>query len=102
MSLMSGLTMGFLSYFLLGSMLVVFPIALAAVLVVEWIRWGHTGQPAAFLIGFGGLWTFLFGWQRWNDLSDPAVTYPGWTPYPLALGVALLTFGVVLSVAKRS
>ena len=101
MALMSGLAMGFLSYFLLASMLAAFPIALAGVLVMSWLRRGATLQPSAFFSGFGGLWTFLFGWQRWNDLSDPAVTYPGWTVYPLALGVALLVLGAVLGVMLR-
>lgn len=101
MALMSGLAMGYLSYFLLGSVMAAFPIALAGVLVASWLRRGRTRQPSAFFIGFGGLWTLLFGWQRWNDLSDPAVTYPGWTVYPLALGVALLVLGVALGVMLR-
>ncbi|MEO8252156.1 MAG: hypothetical protein ABI578_06745 [Chloroflexota bacterium] len=101
MALMSGVAMGYLSYFLLGSAMAAFPIALAGVLVASWLHRAETLQTSAFCIGFGGLWTFFFGWQRWNDLSDPAVSYPGWTVYPLALGVALLVLGVVLGVLPR-
>jgi hypothetical protein len=53
------------------------------------------------LLGFGLLWTAMFGWPRLNDLSDPAITYPGWTPYPLAVGVALVALGLALVIATR-
>ena len=39
--------------------------------------------------------------SRLNDLADPAVTLPGWTPVPTAIGAALLILGVTL-VALRS
>lgn len=99
MALMLGLTIGFLGYFLMASLLFVFPVAVAAVLAWSWLRRGDLAQPGAFLLGFGGLWTALLGVQRWNDLLDPAVTLPGWTAYPLATGVATLVFGVALLVA---
>lgn len=99
MALMLGLAIGFLGYFLLVSLLFVFPLAVAAILTWSWLRHGDMAQPGAFLLGFGGLWTALLGAQRWNDLVDPAVTLPGWTTYPLATGVATLVFGLTLLVA---
>jgi hypothetical protein len=36
---------------------------------------------------------------RANDLADPAVTVPGWTPVPLAIGVAAVILGTSLALA---
>jgi hypothetical protein len=99
MALMLGLAIGFLGYFLLGSLLFVFPLTVAAVLAWSWLRHGDMAQPGAFLLGFGALWTVLLGAQRWDDLVDPAITHPGWTAYPLATGVATLVLGLALLVA---
>ena len=95
---MLGLAIGFLSYFLLASVLFLFPVAVAAILAWSWLRRGSTAEPGLFLMAFGGLWTVLLGLQRWNDLSDPAVSLPGWTAYPLAGGVAMLVAGMWLGV----
>lgn len=99
--LMLGLAIGFLTYFLLASVLFVFPVAVAALLAWSWLHRGSTAEPGLFLLAFGGLWTILLGWQRWNDLSDPAVSIPEWTVYPLAAGVAMLVAGVWLRVTAR-
>lgn len=98
---MLGLAIGFLTYFLLASVLFVFPVAVAALLAWSWLHRGSTAEPGLFLLAFGGLWTILLGWQRWNDLSDPAVSIPQWTAYPLAAGVAMLVAGVWLRVTAR-
>jgi hypothetical protein len=96
MALMTGLALGFLALVFLGHPFMLFPLAISAVLVAGWIRQVQPALIGALLLGFGLLWTAMFGWQRLNDLSDAAVSYPGWTPYPLAAGFALIVLGVVL------
>jgi hypothetical protein len=96
MALMTGLALGFLALVFLGHPFMLFPLAIGAVLLAGWIRPMRLALIGALLLGFGLLWTAIFGWQRLNDLSDAAVSYPGWTPYPLAAGVAFTVLGVAL------
>jgi hypothetical protein len=77
-----------------------FPLAIGAVLLAGWIRPMRPALIGGLLLGFGLMWTAMFGWQRLNDLSAAAVTIPGWTPYPLAVGVSLTVMGVVLLLAS--
>lgn len=100
MALMTGLALGFLALVFLGHPFMLFPLAIGAVLLASWVRPMRLALIGALLIGFGLLWTAMFGWQRLNDLSDAAVSYPAWTPYPLAAGVALIVIGVVLLLSS--
>jgi hypothetical protein len=100
MALMTGLALGFLALVFLGHPFMLFPLAIGAVLLAGWIRPMRPALIGGLLLGFGLMWTAMFGWQRLNDLSDAAVTIPGWTPYPLAVGVSLTVMGVVLLLAS--
>lgn len=91
-----GLTVGFLAYFLFGTVLVLFPLAIAFATLVGWRDRPALRYIGTFLIASAGLWAVFLGERRWNDLADPAVTEPGWSPYPLAVAAALLVFGIVL------
>ena len=93
-----GLAIGFLGYFLFGSVLVLLPLAMAFVVLL-----GSKSRPAlrdvgTFLISSAGLWVVFLGERRWNDLADPAVSEPLWSPYPLAFAGALLVLGIVLRI----
>jgi hypothetical protein len=96
MSSMTGLALGFLALVFLGHPFMLLPLGIAGVLLANWLRPMRPALIGALLVGFGALWTVMFGWQRLNDLSDAAVVIPGWTPYPLAVGVGLTVFGLVL------
>ena len=96
---MSGVTIGFLTMFLSASPLVLGPVAIASVLVAAWWSRGQPGLVGAFLVGGGLLVALMNGMWLINDLGDPAVSYPGWTPIPLALGVAAMILGTSLVVA---
>ena len=100
MALMTGLATGFLALVFLGHPFMLFPLGVAAVLVVSWLREVRLADAGALLLGWGALWTAMFAWQLLNDLSDPAVSYPGWTPYPLAAGAALTVLGIVLLAGR--
>jgi hypothetical protein len=96
MALMTGLATGYLALVSLGHPLMFFPLGVAAVLVVSWLRVARLADAGSLLLGWGALWTTMFAWQLLNDLSDPAVSYPGWTPYPLAAGAAMVILGLAL------
>jgi Na+/phosphate symporter len=82
--------------------LVVFPLVIAGILVAAWIEDQSWLPLGAFLIGAGALLFAMEAMSRANDLADPAVMVPGWTPVPLAIGVAAVILGTSLSVANLS
>lgn len=97
-----GLAIGFLGYFLCGSVLVLVPLVMAGVVLL-----GSKSRPAlrelgTFLVSSAGLWVVFLGERRWNDLADPAVSEPLWSPYPLAFAGSLLVLGIVLRVGART
>jgi hypothetical protein len=96
MALMTGAALGFLALVFLGHPFMLFPLAIGVALLAGWARPARLALIGALLLGFGLLWAAMFGWQRLNDLADPAVSYPGWTPFPLAAGLALTVLGIVL------
>jgi hypothetical protein len=76
--------------------LVIFPFVIAGILVAKWIHERSWRPLGAFLIGGGALLFAMQAIRRANDLADPAVTVPGWTPIPMAVGAALAIVGVTL------
>jgi hypothetical protein len=98
---MTGTALGFLLYVMWVPPLIVFPIVVAGILVADWLARGDLLLLGSFLVGAGGLWAGLQSLSLINDLGDEAVTTPGWTPIPLALGVALTILGAALVVATR-
>jgi hypothetical protein len=48
---------------------------------------------------FAAVWAAHETWTWVNDLSDPAVSIPGWTPVPLAAAIALLVVAVSIMAA---
>jgi hypothetical protein len=96
---MTGLAIGFLVVFLSASALAFGPIGIAVVLVAAWWRRGQTGLIGAFLLGGGVLVAFMNGMWLLNDLSDPAVSYPGWMPGMLAGAIAAVILGASFVLA---
>ena len=93
---MFGLAVGFLFRVVWISPLGLFPVALAVLVAVDWGRRGRVTELGAFLMGIGAMWTWGEISSVINDLSDDAVTYPGWTPIPLAVSLIALIFGAAL------
>jgi hypothetical protein len=98
MALMTGLALGFLALVFFGHPYMLLPMGIGGVLLASWLRPPQPRAMGALLVGFGVLWTAMLGWSLINDLSDPAVSAPGWTPQPLAAGVGLLVLGLVLTL----
>lgn len=98
---MTGTALGFLLYVMWVPPLILFPIVVAVIIVADWLARGELVLLGSFLVGAGGLWAGLQGLSLINDLGDEAVTTPGWTPIPLALGVAVTVLGAALVVATR-
>lgn len=101
MAMMTGLALGFLALVFLGHPYMLLPLGIGGVLLFGWLRPPQPRAIGALLLGFGVLWTVMLGWSLLNDLADPAVSAPGWTPYPLAAGAALLVLGLVLTLGTR-
>jgi hypothetical protein len=102
MAAMTGAAVCFLFTVMPVVPLVILPMAVTGALIAAWIsdrRWVSLG---AFLVGAGLVLAIPSALQRLNDLADPAVTIPLWTPIPIALGVAATILGVTLLVAGRS
>jgi hypothetical protein len=95
---MTGAACAFLTTFM-GAGPLVFPTGATCVLVAIWLIRGQWAQLGAFLIGAGLLVASMQTYQLVNDLLDPAVTVPGWTPAPLAIGVAAVILGTSLFLA---
>ena len=68
--------------------LILFPAAVGGIVVADWLRRRDWLLLGSFLVGAGGLWAVMSGWALVNDMADAAVSTPGWTPIPLALGAA--------------
>ena len=98
---MTGIAIGFLVVFLSASPLAFGPIGIAVVLIAAWWRRGQPALIGAFLVGGGVLVAVMNGMWLVNDLGDPAVSYPGWTPITLAGAVAAMIVGATLVVAAR-
>ena len=98
-ALMAGMT-GVAAMFLFVVMpvipLVIFPFVVTGMLVTNWIREGSWQPLGAFLVGGGSLLFAMQALQRANDLADPAVIIPGWSPIPMAVGAALAIIGATL------
>lgn len=101
MAAMTGLGTGFLGLVMPVVPLIAFPLSLAAILVVTWVLRREWHLLAWFLIGTGGFWALSQGLVLVNDVSDPAVTIPGWSPVPLALGVSAVILGITVILAGR-
>ena len=101
MAAMTGTAVGFLGVFLSASPMAIGPVAIGGLLVASWWRRGQTALIGAFLIGSGALVTGMQALALVNDLADPAVSIPGWTPVPLALGVAAAILGGVLARSQH-
>ena len=98
---MSGLALGFLAHFLFIVPYVMFPLGFTAILVAHWLSSRRLGELGTFLLAAAAYWMVAELSARLNDLSDPAVSYPGWTPVPVAVAAALVVFGASLIVGER-
>ena len=93
---MLGLALGFTLRVVWITPLGFFPIGLAAMLIADWVRHHRGREFGAFLMGAGVFWVWGEISSRMNDLSDAAVTNPGWTPIPLAVSLTALILGATL------
>jgi hypothetical protein len=100
---MTGVALGFLLLIMFVAPLILFPIVIAGILVADWLVRRAWLVLGSFLVGAGGLWTAMQGLALINGLADEAVSYPGWTPIPLAVSAAvtLLGAGLVLATTLR-
>ena len=101
MAAMTGVAIGFLLLVLPVFPLLIFPMVIGGILVATWLaerRWLELG---AFLVGGGLLWCATETLSLLNDLGDPAVTRPGWTPIPFGIAVAAAILGAALAIASR-
>jgi hypothetical protein len=96
---MTGIALGFVMYVMWVPPLLLFPVVVAGILMADWLVRGAMVPLGAFLIGAGGLWAAIQSVALVNDLSDEAVSIPGWTPFPLALSFAATILGAALIVA---
>ena len=97
MAAMVGIAVTFLFVFMPVVPLVIFPFVIAGILVATWIAERTWLQLGSFLVGGGSLLFTMEVLSRTNDLVDPAVTEPGWTPIPMALGAAFVIVGAALA-----
>lgn len=99
MAAMTGGAATFLLTVLLVTPLVVLPAAAIGVLVVVWLDRREWLQLGAFLVGGGTLVATMQAYRLLNDVLDPAVI-SGWSPEPLAIGVAAVVLGMWFVVAR--
>lgn len=99
---MTGVAVGFLLLVMWVAPLILFPLVTAAILLAAWLSRREWLVLGSFLIGAGGLWATMQGLARLNDLADPAVSIPGWTPIPLAVGTAAVIVGAALVLVDRT
>jgi hypothetical protein len=97
---MTGMAVAFLFTVMPVVPLVVLPAAIAGILLTRWITARQWLVIGAFLIGTGALVLIGQTYRRLNDLADPAVIIPGWSPLPLAVGAAITILGGTLVVAS--
>ena len=97
-----GLAIGFLAYFLFGTVLVLFPLGIAFATLLGWRRRPSLRDVGTFLIASAGLWVVFLAERHLNDLADPAVTEPGWSPFSLAAAAALVVLGIVLRLGAST
>lgn len=98
---MTGVAIGFLVLVLPVFPLLIFPMVVGGVLVATWLaeqRWMELGT---FLVAGGLLWCTTETLSLLNDLGDPAVTRPAWTPIPFGMAVAAVTLGAALVIVGR-
>ena len=69
------------------------PLALLGLL---YIRRRRTADLGVLLGAFAAAWVAFEAWRWLNAASDPAVSLPGWTPFPLAAAAALLFVAVAV------
>jgi hypothetical protein len=101
MAAMTGVAIGFLVLVLPVFPLLIFPMVIGGILVATWLverRWLELGT---FLLGGGLLWCGTETLSLLNDLGDPSVTRPAWTPIPFGLAVAAVVVGAALVMARR-
>jgi hypothetical protein len=76
---------------------------LAAIIGMLTIRAGRAGRwtdIGMLATGFGATWTALLGASLIRQRLDPAI-WPPDTPIPIAVGVALLIFGLVVAAGAE-
>lgn len=96
MAAMTGVAVMFLFVVMPVIPLVVLPFVVAGMLVTKWIQDRAWRPLGAFLVGGGSLLFAMQALRRANDLADAAVTIPGWSPIPMAVGAALAIVGATL------
>jgi hypothetical protein len=101
MAALTGVAVSFLFVAMPVIPIVIFPFVIAGTLVATWIAERAWRALGAFLFGGGLLVVAMEAIGRANDIADPAVTVPGWTPIPMAVGAATAIIGATL-LAIRS
>jgi Na+/phosphate symporter len=96
MAAMTGIAVMFLVVVMPVIPMVIFPFVVTGMLVTKWVQERAWRPLGAFLVGGGSLLFAMQLMRRANDLADAAVTIPGWSPIPMAVGAAIAILGATL------
>ena len=99
---MTGVAVMFLFVVMPVIPIVIFPCVIAGILVTSWVREASWRPLGAFLVGGGALLFAMQALRLANDVADPAVTIPNWSPIPMAVGAALAITGGTLLALRPS
>jgi len=80
---------------------VVVSVAVTAYLGSGWIARSHLVPLGCYLLGAAGFWLTWEALAAWNDLTDAAVSRPGWSPLPAAIALVVAVMGATVFAGSR-
>jgi len=80
---------------------VLVPVTVSAHLGSGWIARRQWLPLGCYLLGAAGFWLSWEAWLAWNDLTDQAVSRPGWSPLPAAIALVVAVMGATVLAGSR-
>jgi hypothetical protein len=74
--------------------------AVVGMLVIRAVQTTRIVDVGLLSVGFGFIWSLLAGFAIFNEMTDPAVYYPGGTGGWFVFGAAVLVFGLAMTVSS--